>query len=653
MIVRARVGSRAAAARWIATVTMLAAAPCLRAQTCEEGAPLAGQEIPSEHGRWEGPWVFSTLDYSQSPPAPVVLDFVDPCDPLAEGNGIAHAVLLPKGDRAGQVLILDEVGRVGFWDPAVPDFLDPIVAVTFPGPADPAAWHGCNYQLFCSGHTPLPDGRILFAGGAEFLSRLGTRSTTLFDPTQTDGKVTPWEAGPQMAKVRYYPAAITLLEAFEGRPLILGGTALSSDGPGAGAIREWERLVPQPGLEPCQGVPIAWAAETLEDPAAATEFEYYPRAHQLSDAAGTIFVAGDTNAAVAAHCGGVGNLPGGTWFLTPPAPGTTIGTLVDGPQDVDRYYGSAVLLHQLRAHGGPDRVLIFGGSQGCLGGEPQCCEGAVTVHSSVKELRHVAAGASVLVDKAPLKCSRVFSNAVLLPTGEVFISRGSSRDPHNVLPPGTTSYDPLPNPEIYDPGLPGTSGNSRYGAAIPSGFAGPYIPSPDAPPARVYHHVALLLPSGQVAVMGGDPVPGVFDPDGQCGQFGTSMFSGEIFDPPYRFQGWSTAITQAPEELGFEQPFRLDFRIKAAPGAALPDRVVLIRTASVTHHEDSSQRYIELPFELGPLASIPGASKLVIGTLSASAPPPTLAPAGYYLLFVVARDGTTRVPSEAKIVRLH
>lgn len=650
MDVHSRAGGRAPACRRIAAIAILAAAPVLRAQTCGEGAPLAGQEVPSEHGRWLGPWVFSTLDYSQSPPAPVVLDLVDPCQPLSEANGIAHAILLPKGDRAGRVLVLDKVGRVGFWDPAVPDFLDPIVAVTFPGPADAASWNGCNYQLFCSGHTPLPDGRILFVGGAQFFSREGTRSTTIFDPMFTDGSVSPWEAGPQLAQVRYYPAAITMLQAFEGRALILGGTALSSDGGGAGPIRAWERLVPLPGVEPCQGVSIAWAAETLQDPAAATEFEYYPRAHQLSDAAGTIFVAGDTHVAVASECGGAENLPGSTWFLVPPAPGSTAGTLVSGPQDVDRFYGSAVLLHQLPAHGGPDRVLLFGGSEGCLGGEPECCKGSVTVHSAVRELRYVAGGASELVDKAPLKCPRVYSNAVLLPTGEVFISRGSSRDPQNVLPPGTSSYDPLPNPEIYDPGLPGTPGSSRYGAAIPSGFAGPNIPALDAPPPRVYHHLALLLPSGQVAVMGGEPVPGSFDPDAQCGLFGTSSFSGEIFEPPYMFQGWKPEITQAPEELGFEQTFRVDFRIKGSSLAALPDRVVLIRTASVTHHEDSSQRYVELPFGAGPLAAIAGDPALLIGSLLVTAPAPTLAPPGYYLLFVVARDGTVRVPSAAKIV---
>src|SRR6187549_2850050 len=99
------VGARGRAQAWkrIAAAAILAAAPFLRAQTCTEDAPRAGQQTPSEHGQWEGPWVFSTLDYSQSPPAPVVLDLADPCHPLSEANGIAHAVLLPRGDRAGQV----------------------------------------------------------------------------------------------------------------------------------------------------------------------------------------------------------------------------------------------------------------------------------------------------------------------------------------------------------------------------------------------------------------------------------------------------------------------------------------------------------------------------------------------------------------------
>jgi hypothetical protein len=80
---------------------------------------------------------------------------------------------------------------------------------------------------------------------------------------------------------------------------------------------------------------------------------------------------------------------------------------------------------------------------------------------------------------------------------------------------------------------------------------------------------------------------------------------------------------------------------------------VLIRTASVTHHEDSSQRYVELPFETALLAAIAGGPNVISGTLNVTAPAPTLAPPGYYLLFVVARDGTVRVPSAARIVRLH
>lgn len=66
-------------------------------------------------------------------------------------------------------------------------------------------------DLFCSGHSLLPDGRLFVAGGSNFgTGELGTASTTIFDanPQPSPGPIA--STGPVMSNGRWYPATITL-----------------------------------------------------------------------------------------------------------------------------------------------------------------------------------------------------------------------------------------------------------------------------------------------------------------------------------------------------------------------------------------------------------------------------------------------------------
>jgi hypothetical protein len=74
------------------------------------------------------------------------------------------------------------------------------------------------------------------------------------------------------------------------------------------------------------------------------------------------------------------------------------------------------------------------------------------------------------------------------------------------------------------------------------------------------------------------------------------------------------------------------------PEAADIAKITLIRASSVTHEIDSDQRSIPLGFTVSG------------STLSAQVPADTnLAPAGFYMLFAVNKDG---VPSIAPWVRI-
>lgn len=128
-----------------------------------------------------------------------------------------------------------------------------------------------------------------------------------------------------------------------------------------------------------------------------------------------------------------------------------------------------------------------------------------------------------------------------------------------------------------------------------------------------YHSTALLLPDGSVMAAG---------PERQL----------EVNLPWYFLAGERPDITSAPAQAGYGEVFPVT--TTAAAGVA---RVVLIRVSSVTHSLNTDQRYMTLEFQ-----------HVSERELSLQAPAsPSLAPPGYYLLFVVT-DGN--VPSKGRFL---
>lgn len=139
---------------------------------------------------------------------------------------------------------------------------------------------------------------------------------------------------------------------------------------------------------------------------------------------------------------------------------------------------------------------------------------------------------------------------------------------------------------------------------------------------RLYHSTALLLPDGRVLSAGGGR---------PAAQHEVDHHNAEIFSPPYLFKGPRPTIMFAPDVVGWGQCFFL-----ATPDAADVTKVSLISLGSVTHAFDQNARFLTLPFAQAT------------GGLSVTVPPnPNLAPPGYYMLFILSKDG---VPSVAKII---
>jgi hypothetical protein len=129
-----------------------------------------------------------------------------------------HASLLPNG----KVLLWGERGAAHLWDPARTGAGFTSLSKTF--------------QIFCSGHTFLPDGRLLIAGG-KISGENGDPRAVIFDPVTGN-----WSPTGAMAQGRYYP---TLTVLPNGRVLAISGsdeTGATVGVPELGDGGTWRRL---------------------------------------------------------------------------------------------------------------------------------------------------------------------------------------------------------------------------------------------------------------------------------------------------------------------------------------------------------------------------------------------------------------------------
>ena len=203
-------------------------------------------------------------------------------------------------------------------------------------------------------------------------------------------------------------------------------------------------------------------------------------------------------------------------------------------------------------------------------------------------------------ETAPMVFPRSYHNLTMLPDGSVLATGG-----------GQTT-DPFDQTEAV------------FAAELWSPSTETWISMASMAVPRLYHSTALLLPDGRVLSAGG-------------GRFGggpvDDKLNAEIYSPPYLFKGARPAITSAPSLISYNSSIAV-----ATPDAAGIASVSLIQLGSVTHHFNVNQRYLSLFFA-------PAGNGLNVQTPANA----NIAPPGYYMLFIVDRDG---VPSVAAILRL-
>ena len=271
---------------------------------------------------------------------------------------------------------------------------DPSTKTSTPTP-QPTLADGTKINLFCSGHTFLPDGRLLVIGG-HLADSNGLNQSCIYDPVANK-----WQTSGVMNQGRWYPTAVTLSD---GTVLASSGSFfVTADGKSVG-INNVQQIW-QNGL---------WRSIVTFD-----GLPLFPRMHVAPD--GRVFMSG-TNAQTFF----LDTRNNGTW--TPLANGAR----ANGARD----YAPSVMFDE-------GKVLYVGG-----GNNP-----GTLAPTNAAEMIDLNAAAPVWRSAGAMKFPRRQHNATILPDGSVLVTGGTrgggglGGGGFNDLTPG----EPVHTAELWDP----------------------------------------------------------------------------------------------------------------------------------------------------------------------------------------------------------
>lgn len=475
------------------------------------------------------------------------------------------------------------------------------------GSSDAYVWNMANGEmlavpnpttnLFCSGHTLLPDGNLFVSGGhrSAHFDAAGEAHTNIFNYNTNT-----WSQGPLMNNGRWYPYNVTINT---GEPVIMAGNYWSNEPPPP--FNPYDPNAPEPPNpnRPTNLIPQSYTPgqggglKTLAAPASISQ---YPFLHLLTS--GKVFQA---------QTGFAGNSPDRASRLYDPV----ANVWSDLPSTLKPHaMGSSAMYVD-------DTVMLIGGF------------GNNQAPVSDVESINLAAPSPSWTLKESMRFPRVYHTATLLPDGKVLVSGG-------VACPGSINIETVIN------GIPTCSDGQVLTPELWDPQTGKWTTMNKHNDVRAYHSIAALLPDGRVLV-GGGGLPGAV---GERGIFGAPItdvnqdwarlfghFSIEIFSPPYLFDANGNpatrpVITSAPTSATYGETVFV-----ATSNAGLQPKVSLVRLPSVTHGTNQDQRLISI--DPVPVA---GGIQVTIPTSPSRVPP------GHYMLFVLNNG----VPSVSAIVRV-
>ncbi|CAA0830154.1 glyoxal oxidase-related protein [Striga hermonthica] len=223
-------------------------------------------------------------------------------------------------------------------------------------------------------------------------------------------------------------------------------------------------------------------------------------------------------------------------------------------------------------------------------------------------------------EKEDMPSPRVMGDMLLLPNGDVLMINGAKA--------GTSAWnaakDPNLTPVLYSP-------NKRVGKRFKE-LAPTVIP-------RMYHSVSAVLPSGEILVAGSNTNPFYMLEKYEDDYTFPSELRVEKFYPPYMAPDqikYRLEILRGRSEnlLKYGVEFGVAINAKGNENIGKDGyiKVTMYSPPFTTHGYSQNQRLLILKLK-----------EVTDGKITAVAPPsPTLAPPGYYLLFVVYRDVPSR-----------
>jgi hypothetical protein len=480
-------------------------------------------------------------------------------------------------------------------------------------------------NLFCSGHSFLPDGRLFVAGGHQHpkVDGSGERQTNIFDY-----RTNSWSSGRVMEHGRWYPYNVTL---GTGEPLIMSGIYWTNTDISAPTFAA--NLVPQvytPG-------PGGGSLRNLKP---ASSLTFYPYIHLTPD--GKVFQtqSGFLDFRTPSTLDKASRL-----LNTDPKPGTEEWLpLGEGNTILPHALGTSVLFDSGR------KALIVGGYD--------------TTQTPTKEAEFIelkpylelnpGQDQPTWTEVASMAFARAYHTATVLPNGKVLVTGGVSCPGGNHIKSPAAENRPACNdgqvlvPEMWDPLAekpPDVNGNPDWSKI-------PWCKMAAHKEVRAYHSLAALLPDGRVLVGGGGLSGAVGEKDAndiEITNNNANLIVGkifghknvEIYSPPYLFDSNGNRIqdtqrpliTSAPERVSYGETFFV-----GTSGAGVSPTVSLVRLASVTHGFNQDQRQLFL-----------NRSQVSSSGMSIAAPADShKCPPGYYMLFVL----NAGVPSKAKMIRV-
>ncbi|HET8998821.1 MAG TPA: galactose oxidase-like domain-containing protein [bacterium] len=520
-------------------------------------------------------------------------------------------------------------------------------AVTRPGtPRGPGGLAQNEFfDLFCSGHSLLADGRLLVAGGTSMMSIPtssnphaghwgGLREAWIFDPAATPSwvSIAPMNYAPQsytpgktkQGGGRWYPSLLTLGDgsviAMCGHPRIYSATAKfkgvpidqysappGSSFPPPFSVLPWDDERHNNNTpEVFSLVTGAWTLlDALGEGLNPNMAVFYPRLHVLPS--GKILIVQPLYSDVASQ---ENTLAFAMRSLIYDASSQAVTASFPGPQNSEEdylnsntlaQYTSSVLLPLLPDDKYRVRILLCGGEQALI----------TTLQAGAE-----SSASWQVTNPRQVKGKRNHCNATLLPTGEVFVN-GGMKDPA-LSGPGTDATNGQQVPEIFDPSTTTWRALNDAPARVPRG----------------YHSVALLMADGRVWTAGSE-VNNTFGAP-------SSEFRIEVFNPDYIAECDRLVISLAPSKIGYGETFTVSFQLSLGSAGQVESRfhsisrVAVIRVGSVTHGFNYDQRYVALAFETTTAATLGSP----VGYLRVQSPPNgNIAAPGNYMLWLLDDGG--------------